>query len=48
MTATTRQRTDHTRTRRFSEGIEHLPDTPQKRMKGRFSRGVEHRFEQAR
>ena len=41
MTADTRQRTDHTGTRRFSEGVEQLPDTPEKRMTGRFSCGVE-------
>jgi hypothetical protein len=41
MTADTRQRTDHTGTRRFSEGIEQLPDTPQKQMTGRFSCGIE-------
>jgi hypothetical protein len=41
MTADTRQRTDHTGTRRFSEGIEQLPDTPEKRLTGRFSCGIE-------
>ena len=41
MTADTRQRTDHTGSRRFSEGIEQLPDTPEKRLTGRFSRGIE-------
>ena len=41
MTADTRQQTDHTGTRRFSEGIEQLPDTPQKRVPGRFSCGIE-------
>jgi len=32
---------DQTGTRRFSEGVEQLPDTPEKRSVGRFSRGVE-------
>jgi hypothetical protein len=41
MTADTRQRTNLTSTRRFSEGIEQLPDTPEKRLTGRFSRGIE-------
>ena len=41
MTADTRQRTDHTCTRRFSEGIEHLPDTREKQLTGRFSCGIE-------
>jgi hypothetical protein len=41
MTADTRHRSDHTGTRRFSEGIEQLPDTPEKRLTGRFSCGVE-------
>jgi hypothetical protein len=41
MTADTRQRTDHTGIRRFSEGIEQLPDTPDKLMIGRFSCGIE-------
>jgi hypothetical protein len=40
MTVETRQ-TSHTGTRRFSEGIEQLPDTPEKRLTGRFSRGIE-------
>jgi hypothetical protein len=35
------QRTDQTGTRRFSEGIEQLPETPDKRLTGRFSRGIE-------
>ena len=43
MTAATRQRTYHTGTRRFSEGIEELPDTAEKRLTGRFSRGIERR-----
>src|SRR5919201_3930053 len=41
MTAATRQRQDHTGTRRFSEGIEPLPDTAEKRLTGRFSHGIE-------
>lgn len=41
MTADTRWRTDHTGARRFSEGIEQLPDTRGKRLTGRFSRGIE-------
>src|SRR5918992_5856546 len=41
MTADTRQPTDHTCTRRFSEGIEQLPDIPEKRLTGRFSSGIE-------
>src|ERR671936_372394 len=48
MTADTRQRTDHTGTRRFSEGVEQLPDTAEKRVIGRFSRGIEHYPERAR
>jgi hypothetical protein len=44
MTADTRYRTDHTGTRRFSEGIEQLPDTPDKRALGRFSLGIEHQL----
>jgi hypothetical protein len=43
MTADPRQRTDHTGTRRFSEGVEQLPDTREKRLAGRFSRGNERR-----
>ena len=42
MTAETRQRTDHAGTRRFSHGIERLPDTREKRALGSFSRGTEH------
>ena len=43
MTKTThsKPRADHTGTRRFSEGVEQLPDTPQKRATGRFSEGIE-------
>ena len=43
MTRTTdsTRRADHTGTRRFSEGVEQLPDTPQKRATGRFSEGIE-------
>ena len=41
MAADTRQRTDHMGTRRFSEGVEKLPDIPEKRLTGRFSCGVE-------
>ena len=41
MTAVTKQRTNPKGTRRFSEGIEHLPDTPEKRLTGRFSCGIE-------
>jgi hypothetical protein len=41
MTADTSQRTDHTGTRRFSEGIEQLPETREKQLTGRFSCGVE-------
>jgi hypothetical protein len=41
MTADTRQRTDNTGTRRFSEGMEQLPDTPQKQLTGRFSYDIE-------
>src|SRR5918992_3176023 len=41
MTAVTKQRTGPKGTRRFSEGIEHLPDTPEKRLTGRFSFGIE-------
>jgi hypothetical protein len=48
MTAYTRQRTDHTGTRRFSEGIEQLPDTREKRALGRFSRGIEHHVQRPR
>ena len=42
MLTATEQRTERMRTGRFSEGIEQLPDTPEKRAIGRFSRGVEH------
>jgi hypothetical protein len=42
MLKATGQRTDRVRTGRFSEGVEHLPDTPEKLAIGRFSRGVEH------
>jgi hypothetical protein len=48
MTADTSQQTDHTGTRRFSEGIEQLPDTPDKQTLGRFSRGIEHHVQRAR
>jgi hypothetical protein len=41
MNAATTEHTDHTGTRRFSEGVEQLPDTPEKRSTGRFSRGIE-------
>jgi hypothetical protein len=41
MTADTSQRTDHIGTRRFSEGIEQLPDTRDKQLTGRFSCGLE-------
>ena len=41
MAADTRQRADHTGARRFSEGIEQLPETPEKRLTGRFSCGIE-------
>jgi hypothetical protein len=40
MTADTRGRTDHTGTRRLSEGIEQQPDTPDKRTLWRFSRAA--------
>ena len=41
MTTDARQQTDHIGSRRFSEGIEQLPDTPEKRLTGRFSCGIE-------
>lgn len=41
MTATTSPRTDRTGAGRFSQGIEQLPDTREKRRIGRFSRGIE-------
>jgi hypothetical protein len=48
MTAGISEQTDHTGTRRFSEGIEQLPNTTGKRSTGRFSRGIEHQFERPR
>jgi hypothetical protein len=41
MITDTTHRTDHTGTNRFSEGIEQLPDTPEKEALGRFSRGID-------
>jgi hypothetical protein len=43
MTGDTRQRTNHPPSPRFSEGIEQLPDTPEKRVTGGFGRGIERR-----
>ena len=43
MTTDARQQTDHIGSRRFSEGIEQLPDAVEKRLTGRFSRGIERR-----
>ena len=49
MTADTRQRTDNTGPRRFSEGIEQqLPDTRKKQLTGRVSRDIEHYVQRAR
>ena len=41
MITNTHHRMDHTGTRRFSEGVEQLPDTPEKRATPRFSHGIE-------
>jgi hypothetical protein len=43
MIADTQHTTDKTVTRRFSEGVEQLPETPEKNATRRFSEGIEQR-----